>query len=144
MSRRSRPAEVDPSLILELQAGVAGMRKRGEKAVDPERNSRDRASDATSEPFREDMPRVGGRPNRATTGRSRRENRSPRSCLSVPIAVGEHTRRLTMAITVFEGSETTYGDTLTRALELLESDLRSQGAQIPDFVKRKPGRRGSQ
>lgn len=58
--------------------------------------------------------------------------RAPRTTVSVPRHVGERARRLALALTLHERREATLGDTLERALSLLEHDLRHAGASIPD------------
>lgn len=59
-------------------------------------------------------------------------NRAPRTTLSVPKHVGEQARRLSLAMTLHDQREATLGDTLERALQLLEDNLRATGASIPD------------
>jgi len=127
--------KVDTSLLQKMQAGVAGRAPEPEKplAVAPEAPA--------SETPRAEQPSPPARARRAEEAASRNES-SRRTTLSVPKHVGEHVRRLTMALTLAEGLESSIGETISRALHLLEGDLKAKGASVPeDNVRLRSGPR---
>lgn len=108
MTRSSLPvgSRIAPSLLAQLQEGVAAL---------------DDPISMAPAPMHAPSRAGGHAPARA-----------PRTTLSVPRHVGERARRLALALTLHERREATLGDTLERALGLLEHDLRDAGAPVPD------------
>ena len=68
------------------------------------------------------------------TGTPEPRKRVQRTTLSMPVEVGARARRLAMALTLLEERDVSLGTALSQALGLLEEDLRSRGARIPENV----------
>lgn len=119
MSRTLRQTAVDGNLVRALQLAVAGRPFPGpaQAMEGPE------GSGTTMQAGPGEIGRLGA--HAATTGGAAR-----RTTLSVPCAVGEHARRLTMAITVAEHRDASLGNTLAWALDLLEAELAQRGVPI--------------
>jgi hypothetical protein len=111
MPRRTDPnrSRIQSSLLAQLQEGVAALEN-------PEPAHQARSTTA--------LP--GSSASLST-------NRAPRTTLSVPKHIGEQARRLSLAVTLHDQREATLGDTLERALRLLEENLRASGASIPSL-----------
>lgn len=119
MSRRLREDAVDGNLVRALQLAVAGrpFPGSGQAQEGPQ------GSGTTTQAGPGEIGRLGAHAELAG-GAARR------TTLSVPCAVGEQARRLTMAITVAEHRDASLGNTLAWALDLLEAELAQRGVPI--------------
>ena len=128
MTRRGRTSpEVDESLLASMQAGVAGREPSAEVA------SSKTATNAAGAPKADSpMPHPRTGTNLFTMTGTGRQKAKSRTTLSVPCTVGEHARRLTLALSLAEGLEASIGWTIHRALTLLEAKLEAEGVTVPN------------
>lgn len=139
MTKKATPiqAKADLNLVQSMQRAVAGI--ASQPASGKEANSQ--------EPPGREVPGThhgshATASNTTTTGRSGVQKRNPRASVSMPTAVAEHVRRLAMALTIYEAHDISLGTTVSRALALLEEELRAAGVTIPDApVKLRSGPR---
>ena len=133
MSQVRRPikTEINPNLLTMLQAGVSESRRQSEEGRhDLSGRIHHPASHGPLEPEPLGSPRPrGDRPDWRTLGVQKRQ---VRTTLSMPVEVGNRARRLTMALTLLEERDVSLGTAVGRALDLLEEELRSRGARIPE------------
>lgn len=134
MARRTAKASVDVNLVRRLQFAVSQEpRDAGGQGVP-------RANELGAPGAPEDS-RGMGYPSPPSESVSIDEEGASgatprRTTLSVPPAVGDQARKLTMAITVAERQDASLGRTLAWALELLEEELRRRGVPVGEHPVR--------
>lgn len=128
MTDRRIKTTINANLVRRMQAGVAG---QAALSVAPSESEHEATEARESESRRVGKGRPGPTPNRAATSRSGAEKRQSRTTFSVPTEIGEQLRRLTYALTLSDGMESSIGITVARALDLLEEELKSNGITVP-------------
>lgn len=124
--RRRTGANIDESLLASMQAGVA---VRASTAEAPNTETTTNFAGAPKNAPSLLHPRTAT--NLLTTAGTGRQKAKSRTTLSVPCAVGDHARRLTLALSLAEGLEASIGATIQRALTLLEAKLEAEGIAVP-------------
>ena len=122
--RQTRP-ELDESLLASMQAGVA----RRESSTDV-RGTDSSPNAAGASNVARPLPHPTVTTDLLTMTGTGHQKAKSRTTLSVPCAVGEHARRLTLALSLAEGLEASIGATVQRALTLLEAKLKSEGVAV--------------
>lgn len=134
MARRTVKASVDVNLVRRLQLAVS------QQARDAGGQGMPQANELGGPGAPEDFE-GRGYPSPPSESGSIDEGRasgsiSRRTTLSVPPAVGDQARKITMAITVAERQDASLGRTLAWALDLLEEELRRRGVPVGEHPVR--------
>ena len=142
--RRQIKTEVDSKLVGRLSEMQARVSMVGEPSHD-DGSQQVAHEDGNGQGGEESVSGVGTpRPliQRATWRGVEPRKRVQRTTLSMPVVVGARARRLAMALTLLEERDVSLGTALSQALDLLEEELRAQGARIPEnAVELRTGKR---
>ena len=129
MTERRIRTTINANLVRRMQAGVAGQTA---PTTTPSAQELVRPETPENEPKGAGEGRLRPISNFATTSGTGGKKRQSRTTFSVPTAVGEQLRRLTYALTLLDGMESSVGTTVSRALDLLEEDIKSSGLDLPE------------
>ena len=139
--RRQVRTAVDSNLLTHLQVGVSSATERAGLATRIEHAEADNVRQGGDQRRGASGQHADDRENRAWV-KPASSGRQPRTTLSMPVSVAERARRLTMAITLEQVRDVSLGYALSRALDLLESELQARGAKIPETnVELRTGKR---